>query len=291
MKKRIFTILLSICIGSTGFGLNMAYAVPPLFSTTDLLEQNSSGSLDYNITAISSSGVSDSITAEIVIQKDDTVISIEKTTVITEDSADKKDSSAPPAKPVVAQVAVKTEESAVKADDSTNWVDKETLARTEQNVSRFDVAGTVDIESLGAGNYRMEIRMSDVVNGITTKYEPIYSNTVYVSDSGSKTVTSALTVSPGYIKPPSSGGVYTISVNAIGSWNVSSAADWVKVNTADGKGNGSFTITVDANKSPLTRNGTVIVTKDGVGSTTISIKQTAAISPALALLLRLLQHK
>lgn len=64
--------------------------------------------------------------------------------------------------------------------ESGKWLDKETITRTEKNVPRFDVTGTIDVKSYGIGNYRIKVTVSDVYNGIIDTLGPIYSGTVTV---------------------------------------------------------------------------------------------------------------
>jgi hypothetical protein len=260
-RRKIVITLLAICVMFFGTGVNSAYAVPTIFSATDSIEESSPGSVDYNVTAISASGVSDNMTAEIVIQK----------------------------------------------NDSTTWVDTATVAKTEENVSRFDATGTIDLGNYGSGDYRMKVVMSDVVDGITTTYEPIYSNTVSVTsdvkegynkqtgsiqnvgkqNTNKQIIVTPLTVSPLSLDPPSFGGTYTINMSGVSSLNVTSNVTWARAIKIKG-GDGSYTVTVDANASIFMRNGTITISQNGAADKIISIKQASALSNRLTHLLRAL---
>jgi len=67
----------------------------------------------------------------------------------------------------------------LQKNESGNWVDKgSTISKTEKNVNRMDVTGTIDVKSYGSGSYRIKVTASDSVNGITHTVGPVYSATV-----------------------------------------------------------------------------------------------------------------
>jgi len=68
----------------------------------------------------------------------------------------------------------------LQKNESNQWVDKQTITRTDNNVKQFDVTGTIDVTSYGSGSYRIKVTISDVYNGITDTLGPIYSGTVVI---------------------------------------------------------------------------------------------------------------
>ena len=236
MKKHgilLSALILAVFLGPGG-SLAFAAPPPPIFSESDNLESKSPGTVDIKVTANSASGESDSMTAEIVIQK----------------------------------------------EENNAWEDQKTITKTEENVTRFDVSDTVDIKESGSGNYRMEIIMSDVVDGVTTTYEPVYSNTVTVTDSKNTKSAIALSVSPSNLRLSSIGGKFAINVASNASWSVSSNVGWIKASNDQGSNNGVFTITVSPSPGPV-RAGIVTVTAKGAASKAIIVKQTAFGHPTL----------
>lgn len=69
-----------------------------------------------------------------------------------------------------------------------------------------------------------------------------------------------------------SGGSQSIQVMSNTSWNVSGAPSWLKVTPLQGSGNGSFSITADANTEKASRNCTLSINA-GSASSMVSVYQ------------------
>jgi hypothetical protein len=66
----------------------------------------------------------------------------------------------------------------------------------------------------------------------------------------------------------------TIDITSNTAWTVSSNAGWLRLNRTSGTGNGSFTISVDRNRDPDTKQGEITVTGGGI-TWTIEVMQLA----------------
>ena len=77
------------------------------------------------------------------------------------------------------------------------------------------------------------------------------------------------------------GGTKELEVNASSGchWSVSSDAGWIKLSPTVGKGNGSVTVTADANVQYEMRTGTIIVASEGLPDVNVSVTQAPAEDP------------
>jgi len=140
-KNIILSVLLSVSVLVTGLGINPIFAFA---SSQNFIEPYSIGS------------------AAGYLEKKSTRSLSYRVTTNTNDG-------------ISSSVTVKI---VLQKNESNKWVNKETISKTEKNVLRFDVTDTINVKSYGAGNYRIKVTVSDVYNGITSTFGPIYSGTV-----------------------------------------------------------------------------------------------------------------
>ncbi len=77
------------------------------------------------------------------------------------------------------------------------------------------------------------------------------------------------------IEMPQSGGDSVVTVSSNQDWKVSCTESWIHLNPTTGTEDGTFTVTVDPNMSPIQRVGHVQVIGLTDGSTTVTVTQSA----------------
>jgi|GEM_PF-2232355 len=77
--------------------------------------------------------------------------------------------------------------------------------------------------------------------------------------------------------PAAAGGSYSIAVTAVGAWSVSEVLPWVSVSPTSGVGNGSVTVTLLPNPSPVTRTGTITI-----GGKSYTVSQAGVLPPTIS---------
>jgi ABC-type molybdenum transport system ATPase subunit/photorepair protein PhrA len=104
---------------------------------------------------------------------------------------------------------------------------------------------------------------------VTLSGKDVKSQTVTVTQSPGEAI---LTVSPANIDIAPTAGDTTITITSNTDWTVASNQTWLSVNPSNGSGNGTVTLTAEANTTSA-RNAIVTISGKGVNSQTISVHQ------------------
>lgn len=94
---------------------------------------------------------------------------------------------------------------------------------------------------------------------IRTGTVTIKGQTFTVNQTGNLVMLCTWSISPTSYSVENTGGSQTVTVTSNCDWTASESLDWVSLSTTSGSGNGSLTVTVDANPGILQRSGTVTI--------------------------------
>jgi hypothetical protein len=153
---------------------------------------------------------------------------------------------------------------------NTSWTAQTTnSAAYWLNISNSAGSNNASITLTATANTSTYTRTATIIisaTGVTSKY-------VTVTQSASPT----LSVSPSKLSINSTAGTSSISIYSNASWTAaSSAADsWLTFNPSSGSGNGTVTVTEEANPTTSERIATITVSTFGVVAKTITVTQAA----------------
>ena len=150
------------------------------------------------------------------------------------------------------------EEKKINITSNTNW----NLSNSDSYIKVSPTSGSKNGTVTVTATTNTDITERKAVITITGK-GIINENSIKITQEGAP---SNLTISPESYNFAVSGGTsssITVTSN-LHAWTISSNAYWLTTSQTTGSGNGSFTMTADANTATTSRNATVAVTGDGI---------------------------